>query len=222
MPILPALRRTVALGILLLGAASGVSRVTLSPTTLLLPATQRSVSVTVTNAGDVPAAFEVAALLWTQDGDDTLAPTDQVLAAPARFTLAPGAQQVIRVARLTPAPATQRAFRLQILQAPGAGGGVQMGVRHLLPLFDGPAGTAALTGTAQPGALTLRNTGSAAVRLANLEVQVGQSWLPVGLKYVLPGSRLHVVLPGPGDTLPTHLRYLDLAGQSVTVPLSRP
>lgn len=217
---LTAARRTIIAASFLLGVASGVSRVTLSPTTLLLPGTQRSVSVTVTNAGDTPLDFQVTALQWTQDGNDILTPTDQVLAAPAQFTLAPGAQQVIRVARLTPAPTTQRAFRLQILQAPGAGGGLQMGVRHLLPLFDGPAGTAALTGTAQSGVLTLRNAGNAAVRLANLEVQVGAAWLPIGLHYVLPGSRIQ--LPLPGAASPSQLRYLDLSGQTVTVPLNLP
>lgn len=215
-----ALRWLLTAGCLLGGLAGSVSRVALSPTTLQLPSAQRSVSVTVTNDGDAPVTFQVSVLQWTQDGQETLAVTDQLLAAPAQFTLAPGAQQVVRVARLAGTPVTQRAFRLQLLQAPGAGGGVQMSVRHLLPLFDGPAGTPRLGVEAEPGAVTLRNTGTGTLRLVNLEVQVGAQWVPVGLRYVLPGGRL--TLDTGGAVAATALRYQDAAGVTVTAPVDPP
>lgn len=210
-------RAAILLSLMTLALPVSAARVNLSPTTLALPATQRSVSVTVTNAGEDATTFEVQVLNWTQPGEDQLQVTDQLIAAPTRFTLQPGAQQVIRVARLSAAPPSQRAYRLRILQLPGGQGGVQFTLQHLLPLFDGPPGAPRLITQSAAGHLQLRNAGTGTIRLANLEVQQAGTWQPIGLRYVLPGG--HLTVPTPGAAPATALRYLGPDGKTVTLPI---
>lgn len=188
------------------GLAAAAGGLSVSPVTLAFPPGGEMQTLEVANPGDTPIDVQVRLFAWTQeDGEDRLAPSDDLGFSPPMFRLAPGAKQTVRLATLRPSGGQERAYRLFVDQLPrqNAAGGVQMPIRMALPLFVAPEGGAASAGAADltwrvafdPNAgtarLIARNSGSQRVKLVDLAYLANGGSKPIspGLAgYVLAGS----------------------------------
>ena len=80
----------------------------------------RSASLNVTN-GDEAKTFEVRVMRWTQKNrDDSYAPTDDLLAAPATFKAEKGGTQVVRIALNRKLDANEHAYRIFVEEVPAS------------------------------------------------------------------------------------------------------
>jgi len=105
----------------------------------------RTASLTITNE-NVSRTFEVRVTEWSQDnGVDSYAPTDELLAVPSTFRLDQGASQVIRVTLNIKPDTTEHAYRVflnEIVPAPevAAGSVVTTALSVGIPAFVLPQG----------------------------------------------------------------------------------
>src|SRR5262245_42609749 len=76
--------------------------------------------LTLRNTGSSPIATQIRVFRWSQeDGNERLAPTEDVVASPPAAELHPGQDYVVRVVRLTKSPvAGEEAYRLLIDELP--------------------------------------------------------------------------------------------------------
>lgn len=145
--------------------------ISVSPTRIELSPRHPIATLEVRNEAADPVTVQLERMAWTQsEGQDAYAASAELIATPPVFELAPHGSQVIRVA-LRPgiAASMERAYRLYACEVPAAGppavSGVRMALRIGVPVFAGPADSAArLAGQiqAQPDgrmAIRLQNTG---------------------------------------------------------------
>lgn len=186
--------------------------VSVAPVRVDLGPGRRSASVTVHNGSDVPYRFQAELLRWTQtrDGEDTYAPSDELLANPLLFELKPGAAQIVRVGLLgAPPDSIQHAYRLYLTeiprQEPATGTGLRVLLRLGVPVLVAPqqplrrnlAWSARVSETGL--ALTAENRGSAVERRAQLRVSDADRNAALfstdGFRDILPGAQVQWQLP---------------------------
>ncbi|MEI9429833.1 fimbrial biogenesis chaperone [Mesorhizobium sp. Cs1299R1N3] len=106
-------------------------------------APQAASTITLHNAGSTPSTIQIRVFRWSQsNGDESLTPTEDVVASPPAITLAPGVDYVVRIVRVTKQPVVaEEAYRLLVDELPDAGparsGTVKLLVRHSIPVFFG-------------------------------------------------------------------------------------
>lgn len=185
------------------------------------------------NSGDSVVSAQVRVYAWSQkDGEDTLAPSDHVVASPPIAQIEPGGEQVVRIVLAgPPASGSDLSFRVVVdeLPAEDAAGesAVKVRMRYLIPAFvRAPgAGEPVLNCSLTAGGtrLACRNDGERAARLGATALVDGTGQavnLSEGLfGYVLPGSTRHWDLPKAPAARADGALKLDtqLNGQAATV-----
>jgi len=200
-------RRGIALaglaGLLALAAttASAKGQLQVRPTQVEVPVGAPAARLVLANTGDRPITAQVRVFAWTQaDGEDRLAKTDAVQLSPPIVQLAPGAEQLVRVVPQGRMPAGKDStYRLVVDELPnadsGAGSGISLRMRYVLPLYVRSANASApkLTCVLEAGKLACANAGGQAAQLSVSKLADGQGHelaLSDGLLgYVLPLAR---------------------------------
>jgi fimbrial chaperone protein len=181
-----------------------------SPVSLALTAPTAATSLRVWNDGDQPINVQVRVFRWTQrNGEDVLEPAADVAVSPPITSVQPGAAQIIRVVRVsTETVLREESYRLFIDELPNPfqpqGAGINLVVRHSIPIFFSPGVIAAMLSweftRAEGGyVVTARNEGTAHVKIANLNL-VGPSGESLAFReglvgYVLPNSAVRWFFP---------------------------
>ncbi len=132
-------------GIAAIPAAAGQFSVT--PVRIFMAPKDRAAAITITNESDEPLVMQADVYTWKQkaDGDDDLAPSEDLFLSPPIIKLAPRARQVVRLAVLKPiASAEQQTYRMIVREVPEASSPdkavqVQIALAFSLPVFVTPA-----------------------------------------------------------------------------------
>jgi fimbrial chaperone protein len=170
---------------------------------------QGAATLTVTNAGEEPASYDIDIEAWSFTGDtDSLEPTEDIIASPPAVVVPPGEAQVIRLMLRRPAVEAERAYRLEINEQPSAAARarrqINFAVTYSVPVFAQPK-NGAKSGRLEWGIdratdgrlqLTGHNSGGRFVRVADLKaVNARGQQVPLKLTgkfpYVLAGQDQH-------------------------------
>src|SRR5258708_2873604 len=120
----------------------------ISPVMVDLQSNESATGITLRNPGDRPLYGQVRVFRWDQSGrEDTLTPTQELVASPPLIQIGAQADQLVRLVRTSPAPVTaEQSYRILIdeLPSPDAAptGGVMIRLRYSVPVFVEPAGKA--------------------------------------------------------------------------------
>lgn len=221
---MPLARRAVLLGLVIAGLAAPIARagvLEVAPTTVRIGERNHSAVFYVTNRGADPVSVQVEALDWSQAADqDTLTPSETLIASPPMAVLAPGQRQVVRLlAQATTGETAERAFRLIVSELPAPGAPDAQRVRVLLqfsvPVFEAQARAleARLAWSAAREAdqivLTASNPGDDHVQLLDATVIAPDGRRleagPPALSYVLGGATRRWTVDGRGLAAGTSL-----------------
>jgi fimbrial chaperone protein len=118
----------------------------ISPVMVDLQSSESATGITLRNPGDRPLYGQVRVYRWDQSNhDDTLTPTQEVVASPPLIQIAAQADQLVRLVRTTPTPvAAEQSYRILIDELPApdatATSGVMIRLRYSVPVFVEPAG----------------------------------------------------------------------------------
>lgn len=199
-------------------AEPGGGAVALTPVRLELSAAKPIGLLEIANPGR-DAAMQLRAFRWSQaDGEDVLAPTDDLIVNPPMFLLGSGARQLVRVGLRRPAPGgrelTYRLLIDQIPEPPEPGAArLSLPIRLSAPVFitaEGlppPALSWRLEQASGQPHLVVANSGARHARLDGLELtRGGIARRRAGPVYLLPGSARAfpldpALLPQPGSPL---------------------
>ena len=188
-----------------LGASlSHAGSFTVNPVRVTLSPTQRVAAITVSNHGAEASVIQLETSRWTQqDGKDSLAPSNEILATPPIFTLAPGASQIVRVGLRRASDAQHElTYRLVLREVPPPqpiAQGLRVALAISMPVFVVSAhpsfsNLAWRAVRLADGRIQLEatNTGSAHVQIGSLELSSPPSASPIVRQsvatYVLPGN----------------------------------
>ena len=207
-----------SLALLLCCGSASAAAVDVNPVRLDLGRTGVSAELRIRNEDSLPVSMDVVAMQWTQSGlgEDRLEVTNEILAVPPIFTVQPGGEQVVRVAMLGATnPEEEQTFRLLITElAPPEGpegSGVTMRLQISMPVFVAQDGVsmaaelelASVEESEQGSYVSLRNTGSAHVKLKSVTLTgsegtfPGKGQKPAGqARYILPGATVGILIPG--------------------------
>lgn len=194
----------------------------ISPVTIELQPGETATGLTLRNPGDTPLYGQVRVFQWGQaNGDDTLTPTNDVIASPPLIEIAPHADQLVRLVRPAGAPpANEETYRLLIdeLPPPGqaAGNGVTIRLRYSVPVFVESGNPAArpvlawrLVHVPTGWALRADNTGARRAQISAVQLidDLGQTHeVTKGLLgYALAGQGRQWKVALPGATQPARL-----------------
>jgi len=196
-----------ALGLAILFCAAPLARASsfaVNPVRVTLSPGHAVAAITVRNTGSEASVIQLETSRWTQqDGQDSLAPSEEILATPPIFTLPPGGSQIVRVG-LRRAPDAQRelTYRLVLREVPPPqpiAQGLRVALAISMPVFV-PATHPSFANLQwqavrlAPGRIQLQatNTGSAHVQIGAIELSSANSASPVVKQsvatYVLPGN----------------------------------
>jgi fimbrial chaperone protein len=200
-----------------LTAAQGAT-LQISPVMIELQADSNASGMTLRNPGDKPLYGQVRVYRWDQEnGEDTLTPTQAVVASPPLIQIAAGSEQLVRLVRITPAPnSAEESYRVLIDELPepdtASANGVTIRLRYSVPVFLEPSARIGnpklawhLTRVADGWLLRADNTGQHRAQIAAVQLVNGAgSTFDVNkglLGYALPGKDRvwHVSLPGNAD-----------------------
>lgn len=163
----------------------------IGPLSLEISPRSRIAVLEIGNYRSVPVDLQAAVTTWSQNGgQDSHAPTDDVVISPAITEVPPGRRQVFRIAyRGVPDPAREQAFRVLVADvtapdAPAAGSAASITFRitNSVPLFvratlkGAPA--LALAGCPAPAGqacLTVLNSGAVHAKVREIRMS-GQGW----------------------------------------------
>ncbi|WP_455777314.1 fimbrial biogenesis chaperone, partial [Burkholderia stabilis] len=163
-----ALRRTLAALLCAAGAAHAAS-LQISPVTIEFGTDDTATGITLRNPGERPVYGQVRVFRWDQaDGQDTLTPTQDLVASPPLIEVGTQSEQLIRVVRASRTPSgIEQSYRLLIDELPQPGeaptNGVSIRLRYSIPVFVEPAGN----GTPQLDWALLRSNGGWVLRVRN-------------------------------------------------------
>jgi fimbrial chaperone protein len=177
---------------------------TVNPVRVTLSPTQRVAAISVSNHGAEASVIQLETSRWTQqDGKDSLAPSNEILATPPIFTLAPGASQIVRVGLRRASDAQHElTYRLVLREVPPPqpiAQGLRVALAISMPVFVVSAhpsfsNLAWRAVRLADGRIQLEatNTGSAHVQIGSLELSSPPSASPIVRQsvatYVLPGN----------------------------------
>lgn len=133
---------------LLACCAAGVqgANLQISPVTLTLRAAQSAAAINLQNLGDQPMYGQVRVFAWDQrDGEEVLAPTQELVASPPIVEIAGNSRQAIRLVRAQAGPVAQeKTYRVLIDEVSRdddlGRSGVDIRLRYSVPVFVLPAG----------------------------------------------------------------------------------
>lgn len=133
---------------LLACCAAGVqgANLQISPVTLNFRAEQGAAGINLQNLGDQPMYGQVRVFAWDQrDGEETLAPTQELVASPPIVEIAANSRQTIRLVRAQTGPVAQeKTYRVlidEVSRDDDTGrSGVDIRLRYSVPVFVLPAG----------------------------------------------------------------------------------
>lgn len=133
---------------LLACCAAGVqgANLQISPVTLNFRAEQGAAGINLQNLGDQPMYGQVRVFAWDQrDGEETLAPTQELVASPPIVEIAANSRQTIRLVRAQAGPVAQeKTYRVlidEVSRDDDTGrSGVDIRLRYSVPVFVLPAG----------------------------------------------------------------------------------
>ncbi|MBF5013792.1 molecular chaperone [Burkholderia pseudomultivorans] len=196
------LRRTLAALLCAAGAAHAAS-LQISPVSIEFAADDTATGITLRNPGERPVYGQVRVFRWDQvDGQDTLTPTQDLVASPPLIQVATQSDQLIRVVRASHAPSgAEQSYRLLIDELPQPGeaptSGVAIRLRYSIPVFVEPATDGApqldwtLLRRNGDWLLRVRNLGARRAQLASVELVTAD-----GHKYPLTRGLLGYALAG--------------------------
>jgi fimbrial chaperone protein len=155
----------------------------ISPVTLELPPNVQAVGITLRNPGNMPIYGQVRVFLWDQTrDDDTLTPTQELVASPPLIQIDAQADQMVRLVRRHPAAVgAEKSYRILIdeLQPAQAAlsNGIAIQLRYSVPVFiesSGPANPPVLSWTLVKDGLRwllrVANTGGQRAQIASVKV----------------------------------------------------
>jgi fimbrial chaperone protein len=123
-------------------APAGAEGLEVAPTNIQLAPGQSAVALTITNRNDRKVSFQIRGFSWGQQGaeEDSLTPTDAILASPPIATIEPGATQVVRLVLKHPPEDHEEAYRILFdqLPPPDEAGVVHLLIRISIPVFAEP------------------------------------------------------------------------------------
>lgn len=129
-------------GAVLLGSAPALAdSLQVQPALVDVVAPGAASTITLRNEGQTPTNVQIRVFRWSQaNGEETLQPTEDVVASPPGVTLRPGADYVVRIVRVSKRPiAAEESYRLLVDELPDANraktGMVRLLVRHSIPVF---------------------------------------------------------------------------------------
>ena len=208
----------------------------INPVVLALSASHPSDTITVHNTGLTPVVVQTELSIWSQEnGENTYAPSRDLVTTPPIFTIPPGGQQLVRIGLRSPAPpAHELSYALFLTEIPPAhkqGIGLQIALRVGMPVFVEPAGdlkpdvhwTAKLLPDGKL-AVTAANAGTGHIQITGFKLFRGSDKSPLvdsSGGYVLPGkSRSWTVQPAHTLTAGSALQLsADTADGAVTAEL---
>ncbi|WP_233235697.1 molecular chaperone [Bordetella sp. LUAb4] len=135
--------------VLVAATSAHAASLQITPVMVNLRPDETATAITLSNDGSEPIYGQVRVFRWDQaNGDDALAPTQDMVASPPLIEMGPGARQIIRLLRTGPqAPQAEQTFRILIDEiAPpelGAQSGVTVRLRYSVPIFVTPGAVAA-------------------------------------------------------------------------------
>ncbi|MCA3782596.1 MAG: molecular chaperone [Burkholderia sp.] len=197
-----ALRRTLAALLCAAGAAHAAS-LQISPVTIEFGTDDTATGITLRNPGDRPVYGQVRVFRWDQaDGQDTLTPTQDLIASPPLIEVGTQSDQLIRVVRASRTPSgVEQSYRLLIDELPPPGetptNGVAIRLRYSIPVFVEPPTNGApqldwtLARRNGGWVLRVRNVGARRAQLASVELVTGD-----GHAYPLTNGLLGYALSG--------------------------
>lgn len=224
----------VASLLMLAGPPALANRLQVAPTLIEIAAGRPAEAIWLTNPGQAAVPVQVRVFRWDQhDGNEKLAPTEELIVSPSQVVIAPGQRQLIRILREGEAPATEISYRILVDELVGLGPaeeqpkGLQFRLRYSIPVFvapqiappaasteAGPRLVAALRrdATSQASMLEIDNEGHGRARLAEVSL-VAPGKAPVELSpgllgYVLSGQSMRwpVELPPPAKSKQLELK----------------
>ncbi|VWC96763.1 pilus assembly protein PapD [Burkholderia lata] len=197
-----AFRRTLAV-LLCAASAAHAASLQISPVTIEFSTDDTATGITLRNPGERPVYGQVRVFRWDQaDGQDTLTPTQDLMASPPLIQVGTQSEQLIRVVRASRTPAdAEQTYRLLIDELPQPGetpaNGVAIRLRYSIPVFVEPAtnGAPQLDWALLRGnggwVLRVRNGGTRRAQLASVELVTGD-----GRTYPLTHGLLGYALAG--------------------------
>jgi len=200
---MPALLFALCLTALVTGAASAAN-LQISPVTISMRAEQSSAGITLQNLGETPLFGQVRVYLWDQlQGEESLTPTQELVASPPIVEIAANSRQTIRLVRTQAGAAQQeRTYRVLIDEVgrddDPSRSGVDIRLRYSVPVF------VLATGTPGKEALSwqvFRKDGEWMLRVQNsgtLHAQIGSMTLTnqAGKDHVISKGLFGYVLSG--------------------------
>ncbi|MDN2710983.1 MULTISPECIES: fimbrial biogenesis chaperone [unclassified Janthinobacterium] len=128
-------------------AAGGqAANLQISPVTINFRAEQSAAGINLQNLGDQPMYGQVRVFAWEQrNGEEVLAPTQELVASPPIVEVAANSRQTIRLVRAQAGPAAQeKTYRVlidEVSREDEAGrSGVDIRLRYSVPVFVLPSG----------------------------------------------------------------------------------
>ncbi len=201
----------VALGVGVLAADALATSLQISPVLIEMPAHANAVGMTLTNPGDEPVYGQVRVYRWDQSVlDDTLEPTQEIVASPPLVKVPPHGEQLIRLIRPVREPVSvERSFRVLIDEIPQPGtvasDSITIRLRYSVPVFVQPPALAGapvlswqLKRAGEGWLLCATNSGERHGQVGEVTVVTdrGEQALNQGLLgYVLPGHERHWKVP---------------------------
>ena len=166
-------------------SSSSAASLGLSPVSIEVIAPGAAAVLTLRNEGTAPLNVQIRTFRWTEvDGEDTLEPTDDLVASPPMTSLAPKVNYTVRLVRLAKRPlSASESYRILVDELPSPNTQkskvVTLLTRYSIPVFFYPA-------SASEGKLTwsieqrdggsyvsATNTGDMHLRISELKVQDG-------------------------------------------------
>lgn len=214
------MRRALLLGWLTVTCAVvHAASLQISPVTVDLQPNENAIGITLRNPGDHPLYGQVRIFKWDQTStDDTLTPTQDLIASPPLIEVAPQGEQMVRLVRQAAGPSTtEQTYRILVDEIPqpdtAAASGVTIRLRYSVPVFVEPAGAIGkpelswhLVRDAQGWSLRVTNTGIRRGQISAVQlVDAGKTYMISKglLGYALAG-RTHQWRIDPGHDVDPH------------------
>jgi fimbrial chaperone protein len=157
-----------------------------TPVLVEVPAPGATATLKLRNEGAKPLDAQIRIFRWTQvDGEDSLTPTDDVVASPPQASLRANTDYTVRIVRtVKEAVAKEESYRLLVDELPAAASGapatVNIALRYSIPVFFTAAGGSApklsfdLQQRANKPVIVVNNAGDRRIRLAKLKFTDGK------------------------------------------------
>lgn len=194
----------------LASSAACAADLRVAPSTVEAPPGAQTATIAVINGDPKPLAIQVRVMRWTQQGgQETLAPTQDVVASPPFATLQPSQRYLVRLVRTTKSalPAGEESYRVLIDELPGQNkvpsGTIDLVLRHSVPVFFSASSDRmakvswTIVRDGQGAWLSGQNAGERRLRLADVTLDENGSVFykrPGLVGYVLPGAEMRWAL----------------------------